>query len=85
VCDHSISRVSCIMHWNFMLIRRSHDPIYSCVADVGIKDCTWGNIKPVYSIERRPVLRGRRLLNGFDDRLRNVWRGLMNHPRGGES
>jgi len=27
-------------------------------------------------------LRGRRLLNGFDDRLRNVWRGLTNRPRG---
>ena len=39
VCDRSIPGVSCMMHWSFMLIRRSHDPIYSCAADVGFKDC----------------------------------------------
>jgi hypothetical protein len=82
VCDRGVPGVSCMMYWSFMPLRRSRDPISSCVAGVGLKDCTWGNAKLVCSIERRLVLRGRRLLNGFDDRLRTVWRGPTNRPRG---
>jgi hypothetical protein len=66
-----------MMHWSFMLIRRNHDHIYSCAADVGFKNCIWGPAKLVYSIECRLIFRGRRF--SFIYNLRYLEVGDVGH------
>jgi hypothetical protein len=56
VCDRSIAGVSCMMYWSFMLTRRSHDPIYSCTADVGFKAALGGTPSFEVANIRRVVL-----------------------------